>query len=140
MSAFDASVLVPLFHNSHPHHEKARQRFREAKEVLLHPGVLVETARVVRRNERRNGGDGNAAARAAIKALLQEPRCRLVPLVDYDEAFARYATNRGLSLVDSFVVQVAIDYDHELPATFDKALAKVWKVAKANATKAPWPE
>lgn len=135
MSAFDASVLVPLFHRGHPNHEQARRRFREAKEVLLHPAVLAETARVIRRSERNQGGDGNAVARAAIKALLQEPRCRLVPLVDYEEAFERFANNSKLSLVDSFVVQVAIDASDEPPTTSDAAMTKVWKTAVTKRAK-----
>lgn len=119
MPAFDTSVLVPLFTPGHPHHERSVAAFNDADQVLLHPCVLAETTTVLRRLVKGAAGDGDAAGRQAIQALLEQPRCRLVADLDYPRAVARYGASPSLSLTDAIVLQLGQEHDRRPPVTFD---------------------
>ena len=133
MTAFDTSALIPLFDTSNPHHERANQAFRDAQSVLLHPVVVAEAAAVLRRNAQASGRQGNAVARQALEHLRREPRCRVVSQVNDAGALERYLSDGRLSLVDSYVIQVALQHGNEPPVTFDDDLVRAWKVASKKA-------
>lgn len=129
MTVFDSSALVPLFLSSHANKAKAQAKLREAEVVWLHATVLAETAQVLRRAGRLAGLDGSKLARQAVLDLLDQPRCRIIERLDHAAAVQRYTEDARLSLVDSFVVQAAIELGTE-PQAFDQSLLKAWREAK----------
>lgn len=124
MPAFDASALVPLFVPGHPHEAPATVRFEEVGVVLVHPCVLAEMTTALRREAKNRGLDGNETARAALEALLAEPRVRVEPALAYDDAIARYLAFTGLSLTDAIVAELRWHHDRQEPVTFDRDLLR----------------
>lgn len=122
MPAFDASALVPLFDAAHPRHDEARRRFREARQVLLHPCTVAEMTMVVRRIAKDHGRNGNKVARQALSSLLEQPRVRIEASLDYEAAVAMYLDTNKLSFTDAVVAQMRHHHDRKAPVTFDDDL------------------
>lgn len=118
MSVFDASVLIPLFMQRHPHHEAAKKHFENADLVLLHPCVIDEFTTVSRRLANDQGLDGNRYARTSLQALLNEPRVRVRSEMNYDDVVALYLAAPRLSFTDAVVQRLALDQKTK-PLSFD---------------------
>ena len=91
----------------HEHHARARKAFRNADDVLLHPCILAEFTTVVRRNAKDAGEDGAKAARLALRALLHQPRVRVVHDIDHGAAVRRFLARPRLSFADAILLEVA---------------------------------
>lgn len=139
MVSFDTGALMAVFDADHPRHDWAREAFRDADQVLLHPCVLAETSTLLRRRINGVGKDGNKGARDAIRLLRAEPRCRLIAGIDHDAVTRRYLADHQLSFVDAVVLELAFR-ERTAPVTFDKAIAAHWKKRASRRKGKPHPD
>ncbi|MHB8632866.1 MAG: PIN domain-containing protein, partial [Thermoplasmatota archaeon] len=130
--AFDTSALIPLFDKDHGHHGRASKAFRDANEVLVHPCVLEEFTRVMRRIMKDAGQDGNAGSRQALAALLAQPRVRIVHQMPYDKVVELYLADSSLSFTDAVVSQLRWEADKANPVAFDDNIRNSLKMSDAR--------
>lgn len=129
MTVFDTSVLVALVDHDHAHHDAAVATFEGAEQAILPIAVAQEFTEFVRRRAKQAGRPGNQPARAALRALLDQPRVRLVTAMDVQLLLTVFEANPALSFADSVVAACTLESGMPL-ATLDADLAKVVRSLK----------
>ncbi|MHB8584735.1 MAG: PIN domain-containing protein [Thermoplasmatota archaeon] len=125
MPIYDSSVLVPLFDQDHPLHEKARKEVARPEMVYVSGGVLTEVSSVLRRRANLVGLDGNAVARDAVRALAAMQGFRHAPHHDPALVAEIYEAHQTLSHVDAWGIALALSTAEDL-ATFDERQRKAF--------------
>lgn len=129
MAVVDTSILVPLFDAAHVNHAKAKAALSGINRLAIPGGVLAELTRLIRRLAKRQGLDGNQAAREAIHALRALPGFRDTGDGLATVTEARYALESNLSYVDAWGIEAALA-DRDDLLTFDAHQAAAWRKAK----------
>ena len=123
--AADTSVVVRLLaHDSPAQSARAAELFRP-EDVFLSRGVLLETARVLRRACRL---DAKAVTRA-LRALAGQP------IVEVEDARAVAAADRGIDFADA--LHVASGAGASKFVTFDRRLARQQALLDDSQVEAP---